>query len=90
MSQNDDIEDRFPVYDATDLGRAIRRLRLTRGWTQTDLAEWLGVHRVTVAKIERGGTVDMPVVVRALALLGAMVTVHRRGIELRSVSPSGD
>lgn len=88
MSQNTDIEDRVPVYDATDLGRAIRRLRLARGWTQTDLAEWLGVHRVTVAKMERGGTVDMPVVVRALALLGAMVTVHRRGVELRSVSPS--
>lgn len=88
MSQNTDIEDRVPVYDSADLGRAIRRLRLARGWTQTDLAEWLGVHRVTVAKMERGGTVDMPVVVRALALLGAMVTVHRRGVELRSVSPS--
>lgn len=90
MSQNDDIEDRVPVYDATDLGRAIRRLRLARGWTQTDLAEWLGVHRVTVAKMERGGTVDMPVVIRTLAILGAMMTVHPRGAEFRSVSSSGD
>lgn len=88
MSPIDDIaHGAFPVYDAADLGRAVRRIRLTRGWNQADLAEWLGVHRVTVAKIERGGTVDMPVVIRALAVLGAMVTVHRRDVELRQVAP---
>lgn len=90
MSVNDDIADGpFPVYDAADLGRAVHRLRSARGWTQTDLADWLGVHRVTVAKLEQGGTVDLPVVIRALAVLGAMVTVHRRGVELEPVERSG-
>lgn len=89
MSSNVDItKGPFPVYDAADLGRAIHRLRAQRGWTQTDLAEWLGVHRVTVAKMEQGGTVDLPVVIRALAVLGAMVTVHRRGMELEPVERS--
>lgn len=80
MSTDPDIEPQsIPVYDAIDLGRAIRALRSERGWNQAELAAWLGVHRVTVAKLERGGAVDLPLAIRALAILGAMVTVHRRG-----------
>ncbi len=79
------MDDRFPVYDAADVGRAVRSLRRRRAWTQSDLAEWLGVHRVTVSKLERGGTVDLPTVVRALAILGARLT-----IDLRSSSSDHD
>ena len=81
MSPNDDTEaSTYPVYDAADVGRAIRALRIRRGWTQSELAEWLGVHRVTVAKLERGGGVDLPLAVRALSVLGASMTIHdRRG-----------
>lgn len=77
----DIVDDQFSIYDAADVGRAVRTLRRRRGWSQSDLAEWLGVHRVTVSKLERGGTVDLPLVVRALAILGARMT-----IDLRSAS----
>lgn len=81
MSTNDDNGGlTFQVYDAGDVGRAIRALRLRRGWTQSDLAEWLSVHRVTVAKLERGGSVDLPLAVRAIGVLGGAVIIHgRRG-----------
>lgn len=72
------MEDRFTVYDASDVGRAVRTLRGRRAWSQSDLAEWLGVHRVTVSKLERGGTVDLPLVIRALSVLGARVTIDVR------------
>lgn len=79
MSANDDTPgDQFRVYDAADVGRAVRALRRRRGWTQTDLAEWVGVHRVTVGKLEQGGTVDLPLAIRALAVLGARMTISPR------------
>lgn len=59
------------AYDAIDLGRSIRLLREQRGWTQMELAAWLGVHRTTVIALEKGGTVSMPVAMKAIALLGA-------------------
>lgn len=67
-----------PVYGAADIGRAVRDLRRGRGWSQSDLAEWLGVHRVTVAKLEHGGAVDLPLVMRAFAVLGADVRIVER------------
>lgn len=80
MSTRSDIDAHgaTTVYDAADLGRAVRDLRRSRGWTQSDLAEWLGVHRVTVAKLERGGPVDMPLAVRAVTILGADLQLVRR------------
>ena len=63
------------VFDAADLGRAIRSLRKERGWTQVELAEWLAVSPPTVIRLERGGPVAMPVVMRALSLLGARAVV---------------
>ena len=42
------------AYDAADLGRAIRRLRATKGMTQQALAEWLDVSRQTVVSLEQG------------------------------------
>ncbi len=69
------------VYDADGLGHAVRMLRLGRGWTQTDLAGWLGVHRVTVAKLEHGGAVDLPVALQAIAILGGLVEIRSRDAE---------
>ena len=40
----------------------LKRLRERRGWTQADLAEKAGAHRVTIAKLESGAlrpSVDM-------------------------------
>lgn len=87
MSTKDDISPYpIPVYDAIDLGRAIARLRRRRRWSQSDLADWVGVHRVTVSKLEHGGTVDLPTAVRALAILGARLTIEPRA---RAEPPHG-
>lgn len=78
LATGDILDDRFHIYDATDVGRAVRTLRRRRAWSQSDLAEWLGVHRVTVSKLERGGTVDLPLAIRALSILGARITIDPR------------
>ena len=66
------------VYDAPGLGNVVRALRAERGWTQAELSEWLGVHRVTVAKLERGGAVDLPLAMRAIAVLDGIVEIRTR------------
>ncbi len=70
------------VYNPADWGRVVRQLRSGRGWTQTQLGEWLGVSRPTVAKLESGGNVGIEVALRALTLLGAVPTVHPKGTRL--------
>ena len=82
MSTNDDSHSLIArVYDAPGLGNAVRVLRAERAWTQADLAEWLGVHRVTIAKLERGGAVDMPLALRAIAILDGVVEIRTRSGE---------
>jgi transcriptional regulator with XRE-family HTH domain len=41
-------------FGPKELGLRVRELRRTRGWTQTELAERIGVQQSAVAKIERG------------------------------------
>jgi transcriptional regulator with XRE-family HTH domain len=76
------------IFEAEDFGRSIRELRRRRGWSQSDLAEWLGVTRPTVAKLENTGEVSAALVVRALTLLGAVPTVHLKTTRL--VPDTGD
>ncbi len=63
------------VLDAADLGRAVRRLRKERGWTQVELAEWLDVNPITVGRMEHGRPVAITVAMRAISLLGAKAVV---------------
>jgi DNA-binding XRE family transcriptional regulator len=63
------------VYDLAGLGRSIRALRRAKGWTQAELAAWLGVNRQTVIALERGGPVSVSVAVRAVSLLGGKLIV---------------
>ena len=65
----------FECLDAADLGRAVRRLRKERGWTQVELAEWLDVNPVTVGRMEHGRPVALTVAMRAITLLGAKAIV---------------
>lgn len=65
----------FEVLDAADLGRAVRRLRKERGWTQVELAEWLDVNPITVGRMEHGRPVAITVAMRAISLLGAKAVV---------------
>ena len=45
----------------------LKQLRELRGWTQQELAEEIGVHRVTIANLERGTAQPSLEVVEALA-----------------------
>jgi len=77
------------AYDSADLGRAVRALRGKRGWTQNDLAQWLGVSRPTVVSLEQGGPVSMEVAMRALALLGAKAVIVSKGTTLHAEDQNG-
>lgn len=75
MLRKGDMVDAREVFDAADLGGAIRALRRERGWTQAELAGWLNVHRVTVARLEQGRPVAVTVALRALSMLGCKAIV---------------
>jgi len=63
------------VHDATELGKAIRRWRQGKAWRQSDLGHYLGVHRVTIAKLERGEPISSVTAIKALSVLGAMAVI---------------
>ncbi len=53
------------------LGARVRAARLERRWTLEELAERVGVTRMTMAKVERGDlSIRMGTVLEATALLG--------------------
>lgn len=74
------------AYSATDLGRAIKRLRNNRGMTQETLAQWCGVSRQTVVAMEHGGPVAITVALKAIALLGGKVVVAPKDAIVGDVS----
>lgn len=80
-SNGDALEPR-DIYEPIDLGRVIRDLRKRRGWSQSVLAEWLGVTRPTIAKLESSGRANVALALRALTLLGAIPTVHLKTTRL--------
>ncbi|MEV0763759.1 helix-turn-helix transcriptional regulator [Nocardia sp. NPDC050435] len=59
----------------TEFGHAVRHAREERGLHQADLAERLGVTRMTVSRLERGGAVSMETAIRALSECGYEVLV---------------
>jgi ribosome-binding protein aMBF1 (putative translation factor) len=52
---------------AYELGRAVRQLRATRGWSQTELAKAAAMTQSAVARFEAGGTVPSLRVLERLA-----------------------
>ena len=66
------------AYNAEGFGRATRRARRARGWTQADLASWLGASRQTVVKLEAGGPVSLPFAMKALSMLGSKAVIARK------------
>jgi len=72
------------------LGQRIREGRLERRWSQANLADRLGVTRVTVRKIETGDpTVKLGTVFEAAVLVGVPLFSEdpaRRGAEVARVS----
>jgi len=76
------------VYDPAGLGRSIRALRRAKGWTQAQLAEWLGVNRQTVIALEQGGPVSVTVAMKAVSLLGGKLVVAPKGAIIAERDPS--
>lgn len=75
------------AYSASDLGRAIKRLRRARRMTQASLADWCGVSRQTVVSMEHGGPVAVTVALRAITLLGAKVVVAPKDVIVDDAAP---
>ena len=63
------------VYDTTELGEQIRRVRVQRGLQQDELADRLGVTRMTVSRLERGRSVSVDTALRALSECGYAIAV---------------
>jgi HTH-type transcriptional regulator/antitoxin HipB len=63
------------AVDAAELGSAVRRARSARGLQQAQLAEILGVSRMTVSRMERGEPVATDTALRALSECGMAVVV---------------
>jgi ribosome-binding protein aMBF1 (putative translation factor) len=62
---------------AYELGRTVRQLRETRGWSQTELANAATMTQSAVARFEAGGTVpSLPVLGRLARALDADLVVQ--------------
>ena len=62
---------------AYELGRTVRQLRETRGWSQTELAKAAAMTQSAVARFEGGGTVpSLPVLERLAGALDADLVVQ--------------
>ena len=65
------------------LGDEVRRARMARGLSQEELAERLGVSRMTVSRLERGGPVSLETAVRALSECGCAIAVVPKNARLQ-------
>ncbi|WP_432926671.1 helix-turn-helix domain-containing protein [Microbispora sp. CA-135349] len=62
---------------AFELGKTVRVMRETRGWSQSDLARAAGMTQSAVPRFEAGGTVPtLPVIERLASALDAEVEVR--------------
>jgi HTH-type transcriptional regulator/antitoxin HipB len=77
------------AYDAPELGRAVKRVRRENNLTQKDLAERLGVARMTVSRLERGEAVSIETAIRALSECGYALAVAPKFSRLVIESPPG-
>lgn len=58
------------VYDTIELGEHVRRARQDRGFHQDELADRIGVTRMTISRLERGKSVSVDTAMRALSECG--------------------
>ncbi len=66
----------------TKVGKAVRKLRLERGYTQAELAASIDSQRATVNRWETGGAEPrLDSVIKALDFLGASVLDFYRALE---------
>jgi HTH-type transcriptional regulator / antitoxin HipB len=58
------------VYDTIEFGERLRRARRARGFDQGELADRIGVSRMTISRLERGESVSVDIALRALSECG--------------------
>lgn len=63
------------VVTAVELGQSIREARIERGLQQADLAERVGVSRMTISRLERGESVSVETAMRCLSECGRAIAV---------------
>jgi transcriptional regulator with XRE-family HTH domain len=63
------------MYDTADLGERIRAVRRAKGLRQDDLADRIGVTRMTISRLERGEAVSVDTALRALSECGYAIAV---------------
>lgn len=63
------------VYDTTEFGDRIRALRRVKGLRQDELADRIGVTRMTISRLERGESVSVDTALRALSECGYAIAV---------------
>jgi transcriptional regulator with XRE-family HTH domain len=71
------------VFTATELGQAVKHARTVKTIRQGDLAELLGVSRMTISRLERGDAVNMETVMRALSECGYALVVAPKFVPVR-------
>lgn len=71
------------AYDSRDLGEALRRARADKGLTQVELADRLGVTRMTISRLENGEAVSLETALRALSECGYAIVVAPKFSDLR-------
>jgi HTH-type transcriptional regulator/antitoxin HipB len=63
------------VYDTAELGEHARRARRAKGFLQEELAERIGVNRMTISRLEHGEPVGIDTALRALSECGVTLAV---------------
>jgi HTH-type transcriptional regulator/antitoxin HipB len=71
------------IYDTAEFGDSVRRVRNDQGLTQAELAERLGVTRMTVSRLERGDSVSLETALRALSECGYALAAAPKFSRLR-------
>lgn len=59
----------------SELGAQIREMRLARGWTVKELADWAGVTRKTIYDLEAGKDVMAKTLLSVLKALSHQLTI---------------
>jgi HTH-type transcriptional regulator / antitoxin HipB len=63
------------LYDTAEFGDRIRTLRHHKGLRQDELADRIGVTRMTISRLERGESVSVDTALRALSECGCAVAI---------------
>lgn len=63
------------LYDTAEFGARLRALRHTKGLRQDELADRIGVTRMTISRLERGESVSVDTALRALSECGYAIAL---------------